>query len=46
MTQFEAVTMWNEMSPMKRYEIMQKVGYMKSVTKRYRACIALLQREE
>ena len=45
MTTAAAVTIWNEMNPMQRYEIMQRVGYMKSITKRQRACIALIQRE-
>ena len=45
MTNAAAVTIWNEMNPMQRYEIMQRVGYMKSMTKYHRACIALIQRE-
>lgn len=45
MTTEAATTIWNQMNPMQRYEVMQRVGYMKSMTKRQRACIALLKME-
>lgn len=45
MTQAAATAKWNDMNPMQRYAVMERVGYMKSMTKRQRACIALLQRE-
>lgn len=43
MTTEAAVEIWNQMTPMQRYEVMSFVGYMKSVTKRYRACIAAIR---
>lgn len=45
MTTEAAAKVWNEMTPMQRYEVMQRVGYMKSMTKRQSACIALIKSE-
>lgn len=46
MTQAAALEIWNQMTPMQRYAVMEEVGYMKSITKRLRACISLIQRGE
>jgi hypothetical protein len=35
----QALTIWNEMSPMDRMAIMQKVADVRSMTKKFRACI-------
>lgn len=45
MTYEAATNAWNKMTPMQRLAVMESVGYMKSITKRQRACIALLQKE-
>lgn len=45
MTTEAATTIWNQMNPMQRYKVMARVGYMKSITKRQRACIALIKSE-
>lgn len=43
MTQAAALNIWNEMNFMERAAVMEKVGYMKSITKRFRLCIAHIQ---
>ncbi len=43
MTFEAALDIWNNMPPLKRYEVMQKVGYMKSLAKWNRACVAFIQ---
>lgn len=45
MTTESATQTWYAMTAMQRYEVMQRVGYMKSMTKRQRACIALIKSE-
>lgn len=40
-----ALEIWNQMTPMQRYEVMRRVGQIKSVNKRFRACIALIASE-
>jgi len=43
MTQAAALKIWEEMTPMERLDVMNAVGYVKSVTKRFRMCIAHIQ---
>jgi hypothetical protein len=45
MTFEAALDAWNAMTPMARYAVMQRVGYMKSLAKWNRACVALIQKE-
>ena len=42
----KALEIWNALSPMERYSYMERVGYMKSTTKRLRACLALIASEK
>jgi len=44
MTYEAAHQVWTDMTAMERYAIMEKVGYMKSMTKRLRACVAFIQK--
>lgn len=39
------VMAWNAMTPMQRYEVMQKAPYHKSETKRFRGCMAYLREQ-
>ena len=43
MTQATALKIWEEMTPIQRLSIMDQVGYVKSITKRFRLCIAHIQ---
>lgn len=44
MTQFQAHQIWNEMPVADRAKLMEAVPYVRSVTKRFRAIIALIQK--
>lgn len=39
------LAIWNEMTPMQRYAVMERVPYCKSIVKRQRACLALIKSE-
>jgi hypothetical protein len=43
MTTQSALNIWNNMNPTQRADVMEKVGYMKSITKRFRLCIEHIQ---
>jgi hypothetical protein len=43
MTTEAAFEIWKNMNPMQRADVMAEVGYMKSITKRLRLCIAHIQ---
>lgn len=35
----QELVIWNNMTPMQRWEVMQKVPYVKGESKRFKACI-------
>jgi len=39
------LVIWNEMTPMQRFAVMERVPYTKSILNRQRACIALIREE-
>lgn len=36
---------WNGMSPMERFAVMQRVPYQKSIVRRQRDCLAIIRAE-
>ena len=40
------LTIWTNMTPMQRFAVIERVPYQKSVTRRHRACLALIRAEQ